>query len=132
MAGKHGKNGKLTVGASGVVSKVTNWTRSQKADLVEDGGMGDGDHKSYIVGRDETTYEIQGNYDPADSDGQGVIVAGAALAYKLYPEGETSTKKYYYGDGLIESVGQTGQLDGKITFSATIRVTGVDTYGTVA
>lgn len=131
MANPHGKSGKLVVGASGVVAGVTNWTRSVKGDLVENGGMGDGDDKAFIPGRRETSYEIQGNYDAADADGQEVIIALASLAYKLYPEGDGTTKKYYAGTGYIEAVGQTGPLDGKITFSCTIKVSGAETRPTV-
>lgn len=128
----HGKNGKLVIGVSGVVAGVTNWTRSQKSDLVESGAMGDGDDKSYEVGRRETTYAIQGNYNAADADGQELLVGGAAVDFKLYPEGDGTSKKYYAGSGIVESVDQTGPLDGKITFSCTIRQTGAGTRPTVS
>lgn len=128
----HGKNGKLVIGASGVVAGVTNWTRSQKGDLVEVGAMGDGDDKSYDFGRRETTYAIQGNYNASDADGQELFAAGAAVDFKLYPEGDGTGKKYYAGSGLVESADQTGPLDGKITFSCTIRQTGAGTRPTVS
>lgn len=127
----HGKNGKLVIGASGTVAGVTNWTRSQKGDLVENGAMGDGDDKAYEFGRRETTYSIQGNYNAADADGQELLAAGASVDFKLYPEGDGTGKKYYAGSGLVESSDQTGPLDGKITFSCTIRQSGAGTRPTV-
>lgn len=128
----HGKNGKLTIGEGAVVSSVTNWNQSQKGDLVENGGMGEGDDKKYEPGRRSTTYQIQGNYDPSDTDGQEVIVALAPVTFKLYPEGDASGKKYYAGSGFIESVDRVGPLDGKITFSCTIQQSGSGTRPTVA
>lgn len=133
MAGIHGKNGKVTIGvAPGIVAGVTNWSRSQKGDTVEVGAMGEGDDKSYLAGRRETTYDVQYNYDPADIDGQETFEAGVTVSFKLYPEGDASGKKYYAGSGIIESVSQTGPLDGKITGQATIRQSGAGTRPTVA
>lgn len=132
MAGVHGKSGKLVIGSTGVVAGVTTWTRSVKGDLVEVGEMGGGDDKEFIPGRNETTYEVQGSYNAADTDGQELLVPGTLLSFKLYPEGDASTKKYYAGSGYIESVSQGGQLDGKITFSASLKQTGAGTRPTVA
>ena len=132
MAGVHGKNGKLVIGTVGVVAGVTNWSRSQKGDLEEVGAMNEGDDKTYAPGRRETTYDVQYNYDSSDIDGQELFDAGTPVSFKLYPEGDASGKKYYAGAGFIESVSQTGPLDGKITGQATIRQSGAGTRPTVA
>lgn len=131
MAGVHGKSGKLTFGESGIVSSVTNWNQSIKSDTVEVGGMSEGDDKQYVAGRRETTYDIQFNHDASDTDGQGAIVPGSTLAFKLYPVGDGAGKKYLGGNGIVETVTLTGPLDGKITGQATIRQTGPATNGTV-
>jgi len=74
MAGVHGKSGKLTIGVSGVVAGVTNWSQSIKSDTVEVGAMTEGDDKQYVAGRRETTYDVQFNYDSADADGQDMRI----------------------------------------------------------
>lgn len=130
MAGVHGKNGKLTIGVSGVVAGVTNWSQSIKSDTVEVGAMTEGDDKQYVAGRRETTYDVQFNYDSADADGQDVMVPGATVAFKLYPEGDGAGKKYFGGSAIVETVSRTGPLDGKITGQATIRQSGAATNGT--
>lgn len=131
MAGVHGKNGKLTLGASGVVASVTNWSQSIKGDTVEVGAMNEGDDKTYVAGRRETTYDVQFNYDSQDADGQQVLVVGNTVTFKLYPEGDASGKRYVTGSALVESFNLTGPLDGKITGSATLRQSGAATWNTV-
>lgn len=133
MSGVHGKMGKLTVGvAPGVVASVTNWSQSIKGDTVEVGGMNEGDDKTYVAGRRETTYDVQFNYDPTDSDGQQVFIVGATVAFKLYPEGDASAKRYVSGSAIVESFSLTGPLDGKITGQTTLRQSGAATWSTVA
>ena len=128
----HGKNGKLVIGATGVVAGVTNWSRSVKSDTTENGAMGEGDDKKYEAGRRETTYDVQFNYVAADEDGQEAIVSGTVLTFKLYPLGDGIVgNKYFGGSGIVETVTLTGPLDGKITGSATFRQSGAATNGVV-
>ncbi len=133
MAGIHGKNGKMTIGvAPGIVAGVTNWSQSVKGDTVEVGAMNEGDDKTYVAGRRETTYDVQFNYDPTDNDGQQVLVVGATVTFKLYPEGDTAAKRYVSGSAIVESFSLTGPLDGKITGQATLRQNGAATWSAVA
>ncbi|MBR2819840.1 MAG: hypothetical protein IKE60_34540 [Reyranella sp.] len=132
MAGVHGKNGKLTVGATGVVAGVTKWRQAVKTDTTEVGAMGEGDDKSYEAGRRETTYDIEFNYVSDDADGQRALVDGAKVTFKLYPESDSSGKRYVTGSAIVEATNLDGPLDGKITGSATLRQTGAATWNTVA
>lgn len=136
MAGLSGRGGKIVYGASGVVAEVGSWTESDSTDAIEDTAMSNGAtslSKSYIQGNTSRTIQLSGSYDPADSDGQVAIAAATgAAALKLYPEGDASGKKYYSAAAAIRTAFQvTGEVNGKINFSATFQVSGDLTFATV-
>lgn len=135
MAGLSGRGGKIVYATSGVVAEVGNWTYSDSTDAIEDTAMLNGAvslDKTYIQGNTSRTVQLSGSYDPADADGQVAMAAATGpAALKLYPEGDGSGKKYWSAAAAIRTAYQvTGEVNGKINFSATFQISGAFTPAT--
>lgn len=134
MAGISGRGGKITY-AGGVVAEVGNWTMSDDLDVIEDTAMSNGvtsAAKTFIAGNSSKKVQLSGSYDPADADGQVAINAAiAAATLVLHPEGDASGKKYWTGSAIRTGFQVTGEVNGKINYSASFQFTGAVTYATV-
>ena len=66
------------------------------------------------------TASVNCYYDSSDTDGQLSMDEGSEVALKLYPEGNTTGKTYYYGQAIITSISRSASFDGlvEISFSA--------------
>lgn len=134
MAALSGRGGKITY-AGGTVAEVGNWTISDDIDVIEDTAMSNGATsaaKTFIQGNSSKKAQISGSYDPTDSDGQAAMNAATGPAtLVLYPEGDGSGKKYYTGSALRTGFQITGEVNGKINWSASFQFTGAVAYSTV-
>lgn len=80
-----------------------------------------------------TTFSIQGHYDPTTTTGPNAVLSGIALsststASFIYgPEGSTSTMIKYMGECWCTEYKITSATGSKISFSATFQVDGTVT-----
>ena len=57
----------------------------------------------------------------SDSDaGQGALLEGAEVELKLYPSGQTSTKKEWIGQAIVTSVSKNVSVDGLVEASISV------------
>lgn len=135
MAGIAGFKGKLVIGTSGIVAEVQGWSIEEKGATIEDTAMDSAAvgpvPKTFIAGLTEWTGKANGNYSPADNDGQMAALVGTSMAFKLYPEGDASGKEYVSGTAFITGRTRSAQIAGKIEFSIDFQGTGALTEATV-
>lgn len=129
MAGLRGNRGKVVVGASGNVEEITQWSIEESADTHEDTAMdplaADGPiAKTFLAGNTEWSGSFTCNVKRADADGQGAVRAGAAVALKLYPEADTTGKKYWSGNAIVTRYQEQGEVNGKIVLNVSFKGTG--------
>jgi predicted secreted protein len=129
MSGLRGNRGKIVFGSSGVVARVTQWSVEESGDTIEttamDSAAADGPiAKTFIAGNTEWQVTVSCNVDRSDTDGQAAMRAGVAAALKLYPESDGSGKKYWAGDTIVTRMQETGEVNGKITYSGSLKGTG--------
>lgn len=88
------------------------------ADKLEVSQFGD-THKDFIGGQKDTTYSMSGYYDPADTNGQALLVAGDFVMVGIYPQGPTAAGRQV--KALVESVGYSATAAGRQEFSASLQ-----------
>ena len=89
MSTHHGKNGVVRIGANSV-AEVTGFSYTYSADVAEDHACGDA-YKTRLAGIADINGGLSCHYDPSDTNGQDVLVAGASVTLLLYPEDGVST-----------------------------------------
>lgn len=93
----------------------------------------DGGDRTYIAGRSSHSLSFSFHYNEADTGQAGLLAdvvsrTTRAFAFRMEDSGGLIE---YTGNGLATSVVQTGSNDGVAEMTATIRVTGALTKGTV-
>lgn len=111
MATHHGKDGVVKIGANSV-AEVTAFSYTYTAELAEDHAMGDS-YKTRKPGMLDINGTLSCHYDPSDSTGQDVLIAGAAVTLLLYPEdGDGTGETEVSISALISEVGVNVERDG--------------------
>ena len=129
MSALRGNRGTVVFGSSGVVARVTQWSIEESGDTIEttamDAAAADGAiAKTFIAGNTEWQATITCNVDRSDTDGQAAMRGGVAAALKLYPESDGTGKKYWSGDTIVTRMQEQGEVNGKITYTASLKGTG--------
>lgn len=133
MAAYSGKNGKAVIGSTGTLNELTSWQLTEKGDQVEVTAMSDtAGPKSFVATLTEWSGQVSMNYDPADADGQELLVANWTGALKVYPQGDASTMKYWSGTIFVTDAQRQASVDGKIQLTVSFKGTGTLTRATVA
>ena len=89
------------------------------------------DYREYIMGLlDSGTFDIEGNFIPTDSNGQIAMISDHQGKTKqawsiVFPDAGSFTVS---GQGYVKTLTLGSTYDGKVTFRATIRVTGKTTF----
>ncbi|MFO1081872.1 MAG: hypothetical protein U1E23_14735 [Reyranellaceae bacterium] len=134
MARYHGKDGKITIGVSGDVNEVSDWTLDLDNQAVDASFMGNASRNA-VQGQYGGSIAITCNYDPADSDGQEAmntaLMTAASVTFKLYEQGSGTTKKYWSGTAWVTKMGEKGSVGGKITRDYTLTIEGDAVRSTV-
>lgn len=125
-----GKDGAVYVG-SNAVAEVRDFSLESSSEIVNDTVMGD-DWMTNKATQKSWSATVNCYYDSSDTDGQLALDEGSEVTLNLYPEGNTSTKKYYYGSVIVTSISRSQSFDGlvEITFNGTGN--GTLTEGTVS
>lgn len=127
-----GKEGAVYIG-SNAVAEVRDFSVETTAETVDATVMGSaGDWMVKKATQKSWTASVNCYYDSSDTDGQLAMDEGSEVAVKLYPEGNSTGKKYYYGQLIITSISRSGSFDGLIEASFSGDGTGALTEGTVA
>lgn len=109
-------------GATGAkINGVDSATLNRLADILEISQFGD-DYKKRMAGLKDSNISISGNFDPADTNGQNVIVAGDFVYVGLYQQGTAVAGVQV--PMIIESVEQAAEVSGQQTFSASFQGNG--------
>lgn len=113
MARIHGKGGEITIDSSNAVGHIQNWTLDVQGKTDEAYSMGDDWTDN------EVTYKsASGNFEVYmdDSDaGQIACEVGGQVAMNLYPDTNTSGKKYRTGTVKITAIQENGNKDGFVS-----------------
>lgn len=93
-------------------------TFNQLCDILDIPQFGD-THKNRMAGMLDTEHKTGGNYDPTDTNGQNVLIAGNTVMIGIYPQGTTVAGKQV--KAIIESVEISAEPTGKQTISASLK-----------
>lgn len=129
MATHTGKLGAVYSGTT-AVAEIKDWSLDTNSEVVATTVMGD----SWVTNKptqQSWTASFNAFWDAADS-GQATLVAGAELTLNLYPDGNTSEKKFWSGAVIINTVSNTASFDGLVEASFSAVGDGALTLGTVA
>jgi len=125
MATFLGKEGAVYIGTN-AVAEVRDFSIETTSEIVDATVMGStGDWMVKKATQKGWSASINCYYDSSDDDGQNAmgegtgnaIEDGTVVAIKLYPEGNTSTKDYFYGDLLVTSISRSASFDGLVEVS---------------
>jgi predicted secreted protein len=112
-----GKEGAVYIG-SNAVAEVRDFSVETTAETVDATVMGStGDWMVKKATQKSWTASVNCYYDSSDTNGQLAMDEGSEVALKLYPEGNTSGKKYYYGQVVITSISRSSSFDGLVEIS---------------
>lgn len=135
MAFKHGSSATLTMAGSALTGYANNVTLSNTADTAETTVFGLA-NKTYIAGLRDATMSFDGFYDPTSSTGSMAIVeaamAGGTAVAMVYKPGGTATGQLSYTfNGIVTGYDLGSNLDGAVTVSGSIQVSGAITIATL-
>ncbi len=112
-----GKEGAVYIG-SNAVAEVRDFSVETTAETVDATVMGSsGDFMVKKATQKSWTASVNCYYDSSDTNGQLAMDEGSEVALKLYPEGNTTGKKYYYGQLIITSISRSASFDGLVEIS---------------
>lgn len=116
-----GNEGQVKLG-NNAVAEVTGFQVTENAATADDSALGDA-WDTHLVGSKSWTAQIDCHWDEADTNGQDVLVIGAAISLlNLYLEGSTSGSVYLNGAGSVTQI--TRQVSRNQTTSASFQVQG--------
>lgn len=130
-----GNRGKVVFGSTGNAEQVTEWSIEESGDTIETTAMDPTASegaipKTFMAGNTSWQGSVTCQVSRADTDGQAAARAGAALALKLYPEADTTGKKYWSGDSVITRYQEQGEVGGKLVLNISFQGTGALTLQT--
>jgi len=132
MAFKHGRAAEITVGGTSLSAYCDTADLSIDIDTSDTTTFG-ASWKTAIEGLAGATIELAGNYDPTASTGPVVILTGligtgsAAIVYK--PAGSASSGLSRSFSAILTSYKESSPVADKVTFTASLLVTGAVTFG---
>lgn len=123
---------KLKIGTTGVVAELTSISGLEiSADTIETTTHDStGAFRTFASGlKDAGEVSVDGYFDKTDADGQvalkDALISGTATAFKItFP---TAVGAEWSFNGIVTKVSTGAAIEENITFSATIKVTGVPT-----
>ena len=129
MATHSGRSGAVYAGAV-AVAEIKDWSIEETSDMTSSTVMGD-EWMTNTATQKSWSASFNAFWAEGDS-GQAALPIGATVTLNLYPEGNTSTKKYWSGDVIIGTVSKSASFDGLIEMSFSATGTGALTEETVA
>lgn len=127
-----GKDGKIDIGNGALIANLNDWSITQQGETVDSSHMGGDGWRENLHTLKSWSGQANGDYDPADTDGQTDMDVGDTFTFKVYPQGITSTYKYLTGSAIVTQKTNGASVDGKITFGIQFTGTGALSGATVA
>lgn len=126
----NGTDGLVKVGLV-TVANLNKWDMTDQVNKVTGRAFGETVEKAEAGAR-SVTGTLSGFYDPADTNGQAVIVSGAKVALNLYPSGSSAGAKYKsISEALIDNVQIGSENDQYVSFTASFHANEVPSDETV-
>ncbi len=129
MAFMHGKNAKFYFRTGATMRDLSPYLTkagiARKADVAEVSPLGTND-KQFLNGMREGTMAIDGYYDPTVDSWLAPEFGGTAEAFKYFPQGSASGKRYYSGSAILTTynvdtdTGDAGKITGEFQFTGAI------------
>jgi len=117
MAKLNGTSGVVKTGAN-AVAEINNWSMTDSVNKVTGRAFQEVVEKA-DAGARSATGSVKGFFDPTDTNGQVLLVAGAKVALQLHPSGDASGDSFYdLTEVLIESISIDVQNDQYVSFDA--------------
>jgi hypothetical protein len=108
----------MTGSTGAKINGVDNSTLSKLVDLLEITQFGDA-YKKRKGGLKDTSFSISGNYDPADTLGQLVLIPGNEVMIGHYPQGTTVAGLQV--QAIVENFEIAADAAGKQTFTCSLQ-----------
>lgn len=130
MATFSGKDGSVILN-NVTIGEVRDFSIEQTANRVDSTVMGD-DWMKGVITQKSWSGSINIYYDPAQSDTwQSVLDNGDAVTVNLFPQGNTTSLKYYTGNCHVTSLNVSESFDGMIESSISVEGQGELSIATV-
>lgn len=135
MAFRHGSNAAISITANLLTAYCDNISLQRTRDTAETTPFGVSD-KTHIQGLLSGSLSVSGNYDPTTSTGPAAVLetaltAATSTACIYYPGGNSTGQRSHAFSGIVTDYTETSVTTDKVTFSATILVTGAVTTATI-
>jgi hypothetical protein len=124
------KYGAGTVGAA-AYAEVKEFSIEESVAVIDDGVMGD-DYETHLTGRKKWSGKMTCNYDAADTNGQLTLLPGSSFGAKLFPDNDTTGKRFFSGNATVTQITVMTKLDDIVTFECSFTGNGALTRSTVA
>jgi len=111
----------ITDGTGAEVAGVSNSAYNQMADML-DASEVDNPYKERVAGLKDTNFSVTMYFDPADTNGQLVIIPGNTVYVGLYRQGTTVADIQV--PCLVESANWTGAVDGMQEYAVSFQGAG--------
>jgi len=126
-----GKDGKIDIGSGALIGNLNDWQITQTGETTDATHMGGDGWRENLATLKAWNGQMNGDYDPGDTDGQVAIEVGSSFTFKVYPRGNTSTYKFLTGTGIVTQKANGASVEGKITFGIQFVGTGALSTDTV-
>ncbi|MCX5513422.1 hypothetical protein C3941_23825 [Kaistia algarum] len=111
-----GNEGQVKLGAN-IVGEVTSFQITETAAVADKSALGD-EWDEHHVGSKSWTAQIEAWWDEGDTNGQNVLVVGAAIALlNLYCGGSDSGDVYFSGAATVTQVSRQNTRNQTVTAS---------------
>lgn len=129
MAVHHGKNGKVKL-STNAVAEITKWSCKEGISTADTTAMGDA-AETHLTGIPNWSASVEGNYDPADTNGQVALTIGASVTLGLYSDGDASGKTFRTGTASVTAINHEASMGDRVTFSVELLGNGALSISTV-
>ncbi|TPN79964.1 hypothetical protein [Mesorhizobium sp. B1-1-2] len=130
MGVKHGKNGVVKF-ANNAIGHRTSISYNEAVDTASTTAMGS-EAQTHEVGIPGWSGKVDCIYDPADANGQALVLIGSSIAIGFYLQGDASGLTFVSGTASITSIDGSADLTNAAKLSFGVTGNGPLTYDVVA
>lgn len=118
MSNIAGSQGVIKIGAT-AIAEIKNWSVEETDETLDTTSLGKTARSRIPMNIKSWSGSLDGFYDPTDTDGQSLLVAGAEVQLDFYYQGETTGLEYLSGNAIITTVNPSASFDGmtEVSFS---------------
>lgn len=118
MSNIAGSQGVIKIGTT-AIAEIKDWSIEETDETHDTTSLGKTSRSRTPKNIKSWSGSLNGFYDPSDTDGQSLLVAGAEVTLDFYYQGETTGLEYLSGDAIITTVNPSASFDGmtEVSFS---------------